>query len=86
MVALVIFYLMEDYSTTGRLILLLFVGSCWARCQLPNGIRYLSVASKLRNSLSSVESVLGFKLAILYSMADYSTTTGRILMLSAEGC
>jgi len=49
-------------------------GDRWARRQLRNGIRYVPVASKLRKSLSSVEGVLGIKLAIFYSMADYSTT------------
>jgi len=38
--------------------LILFVGGCWARRQLHAGIRYVSVASELRNSLSSVEGVL----------------------------
>jgi len=79
-IKLAIFYSTEDYSTTGGRILILFAGDCWARCQLSNGIRYVSVASELRNSLSSVEGVLDNKLAIFYSMADYSTTTGRILM------
>jgi len=79
-IKLVIFYSTADYSTTGGRILILFAGDCWARCQLSNGIRYVSVASELRNSLSSVEGVLDNKLAIFYSMADYSTTTGRILM------
>jgi len=63
-----------------------FAGGCWARCQLPNGIRYVPVASKPRKSLSSVEGVLGIKLAIFYSMADISTTAPRILMHFAGGC
>jgi len=85
---LAIFYSMADYSTTAGRILILFAGDCWARRQLPNGIRYFSVASKLRKSLSSVEGVLGItgKLAIFYSMADYSTTVGRILILFVGGC
>jgi len=85
---LAIFYSMADYSTTAGLILILFAGDCWSRRQLPNGIRYVSVASKPRKSLSSVEGVLGItgKLAIFYSMADYSTTAGRTLILFAGGC
>jgi len=63
-----------------------FAGGCWARCQLPNGIRYIPVASKPRKSLSSVEGVLGIKLGIFYSMADISTTAGGILTLCEEGC
>jgi len=73
-IKLAIFYLMADYSTTAGRIFILFQKGCWARCQLVNNIRYVSVASKLRISLSSLEGVLGIKLAILYSMADYSTT------------
>jgi len=37
-------------------------------------------------SLSSVEGILGIKLAIFYSMADISTTAQRILMHFAGGC
>ena len=85
-VALAILYSMADYSTTAGRILLLFAGDRWARRQLSNGIRYVSVASKLMNSLSSVEGGLGIKLAIFYSTAVYSTTAGRILMLFAGGC
>jgi len=48
-----------DYSTTAGWILILFGGGCWARRQLHAGIRYVSVASKLRKSLSSVEGMLG---------------------------
>jgi len=65
---------MADSSTTTSPILNLIAGDRWARRQLRNGIRYVPVASKLRKSLSSVEGVLGIKLAIFYSMADYSTT------------
>jgi len=63
-----------------------FAGGCWARCQLPNGIRYVPVASRPRKSLSSVEGILGIKLAIFYSMADYSTPNGRNLNLFAGSC
>ena len=79
-IKLAILYSTAYYSTTGGRTLILFAGDCWARCQLSNGIRYVSVASELRNSLSSVEGVLDNKLAIFYLMADYSRTTGRILM------
>jgi len=77
---------MADSSTTGSLILDPFAGGCWARRQLRNGIRYVPVSSKLRNSLSSVEGVLGIKLAIFYSTVDCSTTARRILILFAGGC
>jgi len=43
---LVELYLIADYSTTARRILILFAGGCWARRQLRTGIRYLPVASK----------------------------------------
>jgi len=85
-IKLAIFYSMADISTTAGRILTLFAGGCWARSQLSNGIGYISVASRLMKSLSSVEGGLGIKLAILYSMADYSTTGGRILNLFAGGC
>ena len=49
LVALAIFYSMADYSTTPGPILILFPGGYWARRQLPNGIRYVSVASRLMN-------------------------------------
>jgi len=78
-VALAIFYSTADYFTTARRILMLFAGGCWARRQLRNGIRYVSVPSRLMNSLSSVEGVFGIKLAIFYSTADISTTAGGIL-------
>ena len=85
-IKLAIFYSMADISTTALRILMHFAGGCWARCQLPNGIRYVPIASKPRKSLSSVEGVLDIKLAIFYSMADISTTAGRVLTLFAGGC
>jgi len=85
-VALAILYSMVDYSTAAGRILILFARDCWARRQLPNGIRYVSVASKPRKSLSLVEGILGIKLAIFYSTADYSTTAGWILILCAGDC
>ena len=83
---LAIFYSTVNYSTTMGLIVMLFAGCCRAWRQLPNGIRYVSVASKLMNSLSSVEGVSGIMQPIFYSTADYSTTAGRILALFAGGC
>jgi len=77
---------MADSSTTTALILNLIAGDCWAGRQLRNGIRYVPVTSKPMKSLSSVQGVSGIKLAIFYSMADYSTTAGRILLLFAGGC
>jgi len=85
-VALAIFYSMADYCTAGPRILLLFAEVFWARRQLSNGIRYVSVGSELMNSLSSVEGALCIKLAIFYLMADYSTAAGRILMPFVGGC
>ena len=49
------FYSMADSSTTVIGIPILIAGGCWAQCQLHAGIRYVSVASKLRISLASVE-------------------------------
>jgi len=85
-VALAIFYSTADYSTTAGRILMLFVGDCWARCQLPNGIRYVSVASKPRKVLSSVERIFRVTLAIFYSTADYSRTARRIFILFVGSC
>jgi len=77
---------MADSSTTTSPILNLIAGDCWARRQLRSGIRDVSVVSKPRKSLSSVERIFIVALAIFYSMADISTTTARILMLFAGGC
>jgi len=85
-IKLAIFYSTVDYCTPLGWTLILFAGRCWARRQLCNGIIYVSVALELRNSLSSMKGVLGIKLVILYSMADYSTTTPRMLVLFAGGC
>ena len=46
---------MADSSKTITGIPILIAGGCWARRQLHAGIRYVSVASKLRVSLASVE-------------------------------
>jgi len=80
------FYSMADYSTPARRIHIRFAGGCWARRQLRNGIRDVLVASKLRISLTSLERILGSMLAEFYSIADYSTTTGRIPDSFAGGC
>jgi len=80
------FYSMADYSTTARRIQIRIVGGCWARCQLRNGIKDVSVASKLRISLTSLEGGLGSMLAEFYTMADYSTTARRIQIRLAGGC
>jgi len=139
---------MADPSTTTAPILNLIAGDCWARRQLPNGIKDVSVASELMKSLTLVRVVFigtletpelngrflhnnltdsgsdcgillgstsarqwckgrlcGIKaqeiavfcggdlyttiivaLEILYLTADYSTTTGRILISFAGGC
>ena len=53
------FYLTANYSTTTGRISILFAVHYWARRQLSNAVRYVSVASKLRNSLSSVVGVPG---------------------------
>jgi len=44
------------------------------------------VGAKLLKLLSAGTGVLGINLAILYSVADYSTTAKRILSLFAAGC
>jgi len=80
------FYSMADYSTTVRRIQIRFAGGCWARRQLRNGIKDVSVASKLRISLTSLEGGLGSMLAEFYTIADSSTTAGRISILFAGGC
>jgi len=80
------FYSMADYSTTARWIQIRIAGGCCARCQLRNGIMDVSVASKLRISLTSLEGGLGSMLAEFYSMADYSTTVRRIQIRFAGGC
>ena len=85
-IRLAILYSMADISTTAGRTLTLFAGGCWARSQLSNSIGYVSVASELMKSLSSVEGILGIKLAIFYSMADISTTVGRILIPFAGDC
>jgi len=80
------FYSMADYSTTARRIRIQFAGGCWARRQLRNGIKDVSVASKPRISLTALEGGLGSMLAEFYSMADYSTTASRIQIRFAGGC
>ena len=77
---------MADSSRTTAPILNLIAGDCWARRQLRSGIKDVSVASKPRKSLSSVERIFIVALAIFYSMADIPTTTGPILDLIAGDC
>ena len=77
---------MAGTSTTTAPILNLIAGGCWARRQLRNGLGYIPVASKPMKLLSSLQRVSGIKLAIYYSMADISTTKGRILIPFAGGC
>jgi len=55
---------MTDPSTTTAPILDLITGDCWARRQLCNGIKDVSVASKLRKSLTLVRVVFIGTLAI----------------------
>ena len=64
-----------EFSTTIKLILNLFTGgsSCLASCQLYNGIRYVSIVSKLSKLLFSLEEISRNQI-IFYSMANYSTT------------
>jgi len=55
---------MADSSTTTAPILNLIAGECWARRQLRSGIKDVSVASKLRKSLTLVRVVFIDTLAI----------------------
>jgi len=55
---------MADSSTTTAPILDLIVADCWARRQLRSGIKDVSVASKLRKSLTLVRVVFIGTLAI----------------------
>jgi len=50
---------MVDSSTTARPILGLLLGHRWVQCQLHPGIRYVSGASILIKSLSTLGVVLG---------------------------
>jgi len=79
-------YSMADYSTTASRIQTRFAGGCWARRQLRNGMKDVSLASKLRISLTSLEGGFASMLAEFYSMADYSTTASLIPIRFAGGC
>ena len=57
-----------DISTTTGPILDLFAGGYWARRQPSNPVRYISVASKLWKSLSSLDGVL--IVLLLVALAD----------------
>jgi len=78
---------MADYSTTAWRISILFAARCSARRQLHTGMRYVTVASKLRESLSSVEGVLGSNPGgilldgrLLHDyLTDSSSVCGRLL-------
>jgi len=83
---LVIFYSTADFSTAGGWTSILFPGGCWAGRQPSNGIRYVSVTSTVRKSLSSVQRIFIVALAILCLTGDCSTTPGRSLMLFEGGC
>jgi len=63
-IKLAIFYSMAYISTTAGRNWLLFAGGCWTRRQLRGGIRYVSVTSKLRKSLTLVGVVFIGTLAI----------------------
>ena len=56
--------LMADSSTTTALILNPIAGDCWAGRRLSKGIRYVSVASELRKSLTLVTVVFNNTLAL----------------------
>jgi len=79
-----------DSSTTTAPILNLVAGDCWARCQLRSGIKDVSVASKLRKSLTFVRVVFIVTLAIpeldgrfLYNhCSDPESDCGRLLGLT----
>jgi len=78
---------MADPSTTTAPILNPIARGCWARCQLHNGIKDISVASKLRKSLTLVSVVFINTLAIpeldgrsLHShCSDPESDCGRLL-------
>jgi len=79
--------LMADTSKASDPIQDRIAGDCWARRQLRSGVRFISVASILKRSLTLVRVV--FTLESPWrsqnSMADSSTTTGPILNLIAGG-
>jgi len=57
-IKLAIFYSMADISIADVWTLIPFAGGCWARRQLPNGIRYIPAASGPMRSLTFVGVVL----------------------------
>ena len=79
------FYSMADFSITVPSIPILMAGGCWAQRQLHAGISYVSVASKLRISLASVEGK-NSTLTEFYSMAHSFTTVSGMAILIAGGC
>jgi len=78
--ALTILHSTADYSTTVLPSLVLFVAGCWARRQLPNCIRYVSITSKPRNSLSSVERIF------MASIPGYLLLDGILLHNHLTNC
>jgi len=79
-------YSIAYYSTTASRIPIRFMGGCWARRQLRDGIRDVPVASEPRILLTFVEGVVGSILVELSSIADYSTTSWGIPIRFAGGC
>jgi len=79
---------MADSSTTTAPILNLIAGYCWAQRHLRSGMKYVSVASILRKSLTLVRVV--FTMQVPWrsqnSMAYPSPTTAPILDLIAQHC
>ena len=77
---------MADYFTTAARISILFPGVCWAQRQLHAGMRYVSVGSKLIQSLSSMEGISILTLAEFCSVAGSSTAAARIPIVIPGGC
>ena len=68
---------MADYSTTAARISILFSGGCWARCQLPAGIKNVPTQSiSMDLQVGDLEGL----------MADYSTTAWDIPIPYAGIC
>ena len=57
MLTLAEFYSIADFSTTVRVIPILFAGGSWARRQRHNGIKYVPIPSKPMKLLAFVEVV-----------------------------
>ena len=87
-IKLTIFYSLADISTAERQISILFAEDCWALRRPHSCIRYVAMVSQLRNSLRSMEGVLGMNTnwAIFYLTAHDFTTERWILILFVGGC